>query len=198
MEPYRTGEDTVLLAKGVERLAPFDGVVSEIGCGSGLITEVLAEQGCEVISTDIDLTAVEETWRRVKQRGLDALVHTICCDRLEPLRAGEVLSFVAFNPPYLPGEEGDLQCISGPTGVEAALQFAASAASRLREGERMLFLLSSSSAWESAVTQLRVQGFMLSVLRVEHVGLFEDLLLLLAVKARQLTTIKPNAIQACL
>jgi len=181
-ELYSAAEDTFLLARGVEGIIECPGLVAEIGCGGGLVTEVMAELGCEVVSTDVSAEAARETWLRAKRRGLDARVHVICCDRLEAVRAGEVFDLVAFNPPYLPDEEGDLSYSGGPTGVEVPLAFAGSAYERLKRGRLMVFVLSSLSEWRRALRALASKGCAPSVLSTAHVGLFEDLMLVACVK----------------
>ncbi len=181
---YPAAEDTILLAKGVERIAHPGGLAAEVGCGGGLVTETLAGTAREVLATDVDVAAAHRTWQRAKVRGLDCRVHVVCCDRLEAVREGEVFDLVAFNPPYLPDGEGDVQVSGGPTGVEVPLSFAASALRRLRRGGLLLFILSSLSSWLRALVELRDAGCAVSIVRVERVGLFEDLLLVMCVRRR--------------
>lgn len=178
-EPYRAAEDTLLLARGVDYVVECSELVAEIGCGGGLITEVLAERGCEVVATDASLPAANLTWLRVKRRGLSGVVHPVCCDRLEAIREGEIFGLVAFNPPYLPDEGSDVRYSGGPTGTEVPLAFARSALRRLKRRGRALFLLSSLSNWERAIVQLASEGCVVSILKAEHVGLFEELLLVI-------------------
>jgi release factor glutamine methyltransferase len=177
---YRAGEDTLLLAETLERLGPFRGLAGEIGCGSGLVTEVLASLAEEVVASDVMIEAVRATWLRVKREKLDWRVHAVCCDRFEALREGEVFGLVASNPPYLPVEGEDVTYSGGPTGVEVPLSFAESAARRLSERGFIVFLLSSLSDWRRALEALAGAGFRVSVLCSKGVGLFEELLVILA------------------
>lgn len=188
---YEPAEDTFLLARGVSAFSPLVGLAAEIGCGGGLITEVLAEYAKEVVATDASFACARATWQRVKSKGLGGIVHVVCCDRLEAVRVGGLFEFISFNPPYLP-DEGDPCWAGGPTGIEAPLAFAYSASMRLKKGGCMLFILSSLSNWVNALLTLRLIGYIVSVARVERVGLFEDLLLVLCAR-RMLNTGNPHS-----
>ena len=181
-EPYRISEDTLLLIKGIEHAALGAEFAAEIGCGAGYATEVLAEASREVVATDVNFESARATWLRMKAKGVDGKVHVICCDRLEAVREGEVFDAVVFNPPYLPSEGEDPQFSGGPTGIEVPLAFSSSALSRLKRGGTLLFLLSSLSNWWDALAVLGSSGCRSSILRIEHVGLFEDLLMILCAK----------------
>lgn len=178
---YETSEDTIFLLQGVERLVPVEGLMCEVGCGKGLISATLAEYG-EILATDINLSAVRGTLARVKRES--AALHVICCDRLEPVREGKVFSLVVFNPPYLPGDSPDPRWCGGPTGIETPLLFVESALKRLADGGLMLFLLSTLSDWKTALGKIAEKGLRVSVIRTLKVGLYEELLLVLAVKPR--------------
>lgn len=172
----------MLLARGVELIAPLSGASCEIGCGSGLITLTLALHEERVVATDLNYRAVAATWARVRRSGLDWKVDVVCCDRLEALREGALFKLIAFNPPYLPSEEGDVRWSGGAEGIEAPLSFLKSAVRRLAADGVVLFLLSSLSNWRAALREARALGLVVSVLRAEGVGLYEDLLLIMAVK----------------
>jgi len=180
---YRPEEDTILLARTLEHLGPCCGLVGEMGCGSGLVTEVLALLAEEVVSSDVLAEAARATWFKAKRRGLDWKVHVVCCDRFEALREGKIFNVIAFNPPYLPVEGEDVAYGGGPTGIEVPLSFAESAAKRLSEGGLMVLLLSTLSDWHRALKLLSEKGFRVSVLCAKGVGLFEDLLAILAARS---------------
>ncbi|MEM0024012.1 MAG: methyltransferase [Thermofilaceae archaeon] len=180
-DAYEPAEDTFFLAKGVNCLTPSVGLAAEIGCGKGLVTEALAAYAIEVVATDVDYASAQATWRRAKSRKLGHAVHVICCDRLEAVRVGEVFDLVAFNPPYLP-EEGDCRWAGGPTGIEVPLAFASSALMHLKKVGVIVFLLSSLSNWRGALEALKSAGNIVSVIGVKHVGLFEELLLVLCTR----------------
>lgn len=181
-EPYKISEDTLLLIKGIGHIVLDVRFTAEIGCGSGYVTEALAENSSEVIATDVDFLSASATWQRVKAKGVDGKVHVICCDRMEAVREGEIFDVIAFNPPYLPDEEKDLQLSGGPTGIEVPLAFARSALNRLKRGGILLLILSNLSEWWNALAALRLNNCRPSILRVQHVGLFENLLLILCAK----------------
>lgn len=179
---YEPGEDTVLLARGVEAAGPIGGAACEVGCGTGLVTLALAQQAERVVATDVNYRAAATTWARAKRAGLGWKVDAVCCDRLEAFREGGLFGLVAFNPPYLPSEEGDVRWDGGEEGVEVPLSFLESVARRLAPGGAALFLLSSLSNWLKALQEARILGMAVSVLRVEGVSLYEDLLLVMAVR----------------
>ncbi|MEM4606379.1 MAG: methyltransferase [Thermofilaceae archaeon] len=183
---YEPAEDTFFLARGVDCLTPCTALAAEIGCGKGFVTEALATYAVEVVATDVDYASAQATWQRAKSRRLDHAIHIICCDRLEAVRVGEVFDFVAFNPPYLP-EEGDSRWSGGPTGIEVPLAFARSALMRLKRLGVIVFLLSSLSNWRSALEVLKSAGNIISLIGAMHVGLFEELLLVLC--ARRVTRV---------
>lgn len=176
---YETSEDTVFLLRGVEHLIPVEGLMCEIGCGKGLISATLAEYG-ETLATDINLGAARETLARVRRD--NAALHVICCDRLEPIREGKVFGLAVFNPPYLPDESLDPRWCGGPTGIEVPLLFIESIFKRLADGGLILFLLSSLSAWKTALKRTGEKGLLVSVIGTFKVGLYEELLMVLAAK----------------
>ncbi|MCD6357389.1 MAG: methyltransferase [Thermoproteales archaeon] len=179
---YEPGEDTMLLARGVELIAPLGGASCEIGCGSGLITLTLSTHGERVVATDLNYRAVATTWAKARRRGVDWKVDVVCCDRLEALREGELFKLIAFNPPYLPSEGEDIRWSGGAEGIEVPLSFLESALKRLAADGIVLFLLSSLSNWRKALQRARSLGLVVSILRAEGVGLYEDLLLILAAR----------------
>ena len=79
-----------------------------------------------------------------------------------------------------PVEGEDVTYSGGPAGVEAPLSFAESAARRLSKGGFIVLLLSSLSDWRRALEALAGAGFRVSVLCSRGVGLFEELLVILA------------------
>lgn len=178
---YKSAEDTFALAKGIDCILPLTDRVAEIGCGEGFVTEVLTTYAKEVVATDVDYGSAQATWERVKSRKRDQAVHVICCDRLEALRSGDLFDLIAFNPPYLP-EEGDLRWAGGPTGIEMPLAFARSASTRLKRRGLMLLVISSLSNWTDALLVLKSMGYLVSIVGVKRVGLFEDLFVILCAR----------------
>jgi len=177
---YEASEDTVLLLKGVTMLAPGSTRACEIGCGSGIVTLTLTPYAERTLATDIDVGAVAATWSRARSSGVDDKVDVVCCDRVEAVREGFKFDLIAFNPPYLPVEGEDVSWSGGRRGIEAAMRFAESGVKRLSERGKMVFVLSSLSAWRDMLRELLERGFRIGILSVEHVGLYEDLLLVVA------------------
>lgn len=181
---YAPAEDTVLLARAAEKivLAP---AVCEVGCGSGLITVELAALADAVVATDVSRASARETWRRCREAGCGHKVHVVCCDRLEAFRAAPIFQAAVFNPPYLPVVDEDPSWSGGLTGVEAALSFLESIDPRLAPGGLVLCVSSTVSDWRRLIAEIMERGYAASVIRVEGVGLFEELVIVLGKKLKK-------------
>jgi len=155
----------------------------EIGCGAGLVAVELAKS-CETIATDVSFRALKLASARSKKAGVDAKLHLICCDRVEAIRPARVFNLIVFNPPYLPDNGKDPRWSGGPSGIEKAIEFVESGFLRLKEGGFMLFILSSLSAWRKMLAWLLKAGLSSSLLRKEKVGLYEELIVVLAARRR--------------
>jgi release factor glutamine methyltransferase len=90
---YQAAEDSRLLADAaVEGID--DGLVCEVGVGSGYVAErVASETAAEVVGSDV----VGEACGQARERGLTVVRGNLT----DPFRAG-VFDAVLFNPPYLP------------------------------------------------------------------------------------------------
>ncbi|THE65942.1 methyltransferase domain-containing protein [Salinadaptatus halalkaliphilus] len=90
---YQPAEDSQLLADAVcDRVA--DGLVLEVGTGSGYVAGRIAEEtNAQVVATDLNPHAV----RQARDEGVEA----IRADLVSPF-ANDSFDAVAFNPPYLP------------------------------------------------------------------------------------------------
>jgi release factor glutamine methyltransferase len=90
---YQPAEDSRLLAEvAVERVR--DGLVCEVGVGSGYVARRVAEEtGARVVGTDI----TAEACRQAREAG----VEVIRANLVDPFPDG-TFDVVLFNPPYLP------------------------------------------------------------------------------------------------
>jgi methylase of polypeptide subunit release factors len=93
-EPYPPSEDTFLVENVIRGLKPA-GLVADVGCSTGYLTRVLAENALEVVATDINPEALE----RARENLTPVLnrVHLVNARGL-PVREN-TLDAVVSNPP---------------------------------------------------------------------------------------------------
>jgi HemK-related putative methylase len=133
---YAPSEDSFLLAHCVR--AYHGKSALEIGVGSGIILEALADHFDLVVGTDIDLEALRSCSGKTKSL-------LVCCDAAYAFAPRPVFELIVSNPPYLPDDEtvADRTVHGGPGGMEATVRFLTSALPLLAEGGRILVVISS-------------------------------------------------------
>lgn len=139
-EVYLPAEDTFLLLKAaLEEARPSDRAI-EIGCGSALISRMLAPRVKSLLSTDINPHAV----LAAKKEGIEAMR----TDLFRGIRAD--FDLIVFNPPYLPTSEEertggwiDYALDGGKTGRETVDRFLEDLGHHLSPKGRALLLVSS-------------------------------------------------------
>lgn len=141
---YPPSEDThLLLDAALSEVRPDDEVL-EVGTGSGVVAEALAERADSVVATDTNPEAV----RAARDRGVPAVRTDIaaCLDANFDL--------VVFNPPYLPSTDqtpDDAMSSAlggGDTGREVAERFLDDAPRVLAPDGRLLLVASTLSGVE--------------------------------------------------
>ena len=96
-EVYPPAEDSALLAEAAVEVVEPGWRVLEVGTGSGIVAETVAEEtGATVVASDLNPHAC----RQARERGLDV----VRGDLVEPFSDG-AFDVVLFNPPYLPTPE---------------------------------------------------------------------------------------------
>lgn len=111
---YDGGSDTLEAAqrRKIERLLGLTDLrpgqhVLEIGCGWGALSLAAARRGCRVTAITLSRNQLERTRRRVREAGLDDLVHVELCDyrdargRYDRILSVEMIEAVGHE--YLPG-----------------------------------------------------------------------------------------------
>ena len=138
---YSPEEDSLLLAKHIERLDLGDKSVLEVGCGSGFLSIVAAKGGATVTATDINEEAVEITKLNTKANSF--AIKAVKSDMFSAIKG--TFDLIIFNPPYLPVEEGetDPTYAGGKSGREVIERFAAGVKSRLKPNGSVLMVISS-------------------------------------------------------
>lgn len=147
---YQPAEDTWLLVDCLSELT-FEGVVVEVGSGSGAVSSHIAERGVEVVAIDISEAAARSTLANCSH--LLNRVHVIVGDKLSPLRPSSRISLIASNPPYLPSENtSDITTEGGQTGAEFAISLIDESEEFLDKGAKLV-LIASTLGNDEAITR---------------------------------------------
>ena len=103
---YPPREDSLLLCKVISEFTPIPGVRAlEIGCGSGIVTMVLATLGWEVSACDLNPFAVSATRGNMESNGIPGSHRITESGVGENLAIPDGTGLVIWNLPYL--ERGD-------------------------------------------------------------------------------------------
>ncbi|MDX2155291.1 MAG: methyltransferase domain-containing protein [Hyphomicrobiaceae bacterium] len=70
--------------------------VLEIGCGTGVTTQALAEQGAKVVAIDVDGPALRVARRRLELHGLDAELHEMSAVGIEAAFTPRSFDFIIY------------------------------------------------------------------------------------------------------
>ena len=106
---YPPREDSLLLCRVISEFTPFPGAKAlEIGCGSGIVTMVLATLGWEVSACDLNPFAVSATRGNMENNGIQGSHRIIESGVGENLAIPDGTRLVIWNLPYLDrGDEDD-------------------------------------------------------------------------------------------
>ncbi|MDD1756953.1 MAG: methyltransferase [Methanomassiliicoccales archaeon] len=151
---YPPSEDTYLMLDCLE-VRPGDRVL-EMGCGTGILALHCAKAGAIVSAADINPKAVDCARANAKSNRLEMSV--VQSDLF--LDVEGVFDLVIFNPPYVPDEiRGDIErsWAGGEDGVRVLERFLKDTPDHLREGGRIVVLL--STAMEDAALQCVLSQF---------------------------------------
>jgi release factor glutamine methyltransferase len=133
---YEPAEDSYLLLDAIELR---DGRMLDMGTGTGIIGLHAARHGIDVTAVDIDGHAVETARSNGTRNNLDI---TVLQSNLFTAVQG-CFDIIAFNPPYLPAEDGDIRWDGGPGGIATARRFLTETDSYLKKDGRVYLLLST-------------------------------------------------------
>ncbi len=155
---YPPTHDTYMLADILKELSVKKCL--EIGCGTGLISLLLAKGGNNVTASDLNPHAVECTRRNAGENGLD--LEVVESDLFENI--GGKFDIIVFNPPYLPTVDEDrvdkwhdMAVAGGIDGLEITREFLAGAKEHLNP-EGIIYIIVSSLSPNRAVSSL-LDGF---------------------------------------
>jgi release factor glutamine methyltransferase len=97
---YPPREDTYLLKEAVEELDLYGKKVLEIGCGNGVVTRALEQQGAKITAVDRNENALKATREKLESPGDHVLKKSDLFNNIE-----DKFDLIVFNPPYLPGNQ---------------------------------------------------------------------------------------------
>jgi release factor glutamine methyltransferase len=75
--------------------------VLELGCGTGLVSVAAAKMGANVLASDINLKALENTQINAEKNGVK--IETLASDLFQKIE-GRKFDYIIINPPYYPKE----------------------------------------------------------------------------------------------
>jgi len=150
MTVYQPREDSNLLAKQILE-KDLDGMrCLDMGTGSGIIAGKMVRSGAEnVVAADINPEAVKEASEKLSDA---ENVNVVESDLFENVDGK--FDIIAFNPPYLPGDEVDEDMEGreiwrgGDSGEEFTEEFLGTARDYLAENGEILFVVSSLSDFD--------------------------------------------------
>ena len=137
---YPPSEDSILL---IESLDVREGErILEVGCGSGVVSIHCARCGADVVSVDINPSAVECT--RLNAERNDAKIDVRLSDVYD--NVSERFDTIVFNLPYLPVDDDGMLAKAwsgGPDGLGPLPRLLEGSKDHLTDGGRIVVVVSS-------------------------------------------------------
>jgi release factor glutamine methyltransferase len=176
---YEPAEDTFLIADYL-KVRPGEKVL-ELGTGCGLLAILAAEEGAEVVATDINALAIGCARRNAVSHGVENRIDFRLGNLFEPV-VGEKFDLIIFNPPYLPTspeeETGDILGKAWEAGVDGRAvidPFLDEVSAHLTDRGRFIFVQSSLSDLSKTISMLNAKGLSHRILarkKLPHEELF--------------------------
>jgi release factor glutamine methyltransferase len=161
---YEPREDTDLLADAAEKIRGKD--VLEIGCGSGIISLILAKNGNNVTAVDIDQKAVDATIENAAMNKLR--INCFRSDLFENVKGR--FDCILFNFPYLPERmTEENRAWAAGEDIEVIRRFAHGAEGHLKPDGRILFVISSLTNLENVVKIFAWHGHKTRILQEKKI-----------------------------
>ncbi len=124
--------ETEVLIEHFLEVAPPQGVILDLGIGSGIlaITILLEKPGYRAFGIDISREALRIAQRNAELHGVSSRLYLILGDALQPFKEKTLFTAIVSNPPYISEEEFEtldeevrlfeprFALVSGKTGLE--------------------------------------------------------------------------------
>ena len=136
----------------------------EIGCGTGILSIVLAKFSKEVVAVDKDPYAVRCTMLNAYLNGVRTKMRIMLGDLFEPLDPEEEFDVIVFNAPYLPPSPPSSD-VSVEGGLGVIGEFLKGARSHLGDDGEILMTCSSETPMSEVVRILKGEGYHYLVLK---------------------------------
>ncbi len=184
---YEPQEDSILLAKAVERFA--FGKFLDLGCGSGIQGIAAAKSGKtnEIVFADLNENALNAAKKNFGEEKLQIKARFVKANLFSKL-ANEKFDVIAFNPPYLPTSREEklsgsinLAFDGGKDGREVVDKFLQEFESHLNQKGILLLLNSSLSNNEKTIETLKQKNFEVEIVEKQDF-FFEHLIVIKAWK----------------
>lgn len=149
----------------------------DLGCGSGILSLVMASRGGKVTSIDINPLAIEATRKNAQLNGLSEHISPSTNDVSGGLDLGEAsFDFIVTNPPYYQSDPSSLaeRAFKGGARNEFIAHLAFALRSLLRPEGSLLIVLSSDVNTDLFFSPFPEQSFSIRPLETKRL-LFETL-----------------------
>ena len=167
---YYPREDSMLLAEFLESMELKGKSCLEVGCGSGFLSILMAKSGAVVTAVDVSSQAVETAKKNADINGIN--LHFAVSDLFSNIDSK--FDLIVFNSPYLPKDEYSDITYSG--GIEIVERFISSASAHLKEGGKILLLISSLTGEKEVLDIFAKNGFKAKIIKRKRI-FFEELMI---------------------
>ncbi len=165
---YYPREDSLLVARHIEKLDFKNKRCLDMGCGCGFFAVLMAKKGALVTASDINPEAVEITKQNAKAN--DVKLTAVQSDVFSKISSR--YDFISFNPPYLPTEDAHKykdQWSGGKTGRDVIEKFLQQAQNHLNKDGSMLMIFSSLTGEKEVRGLAEKCGFAFRVLERQKI-----------------------------
>lgn len=174
---YEPAEDSFLLRDAITEFCKSNSSslksALDIGTGSGILANKLAEHCEQVIAVEIN----EETIKQIKNK-LNKKIILLKSDLFEAVPK-QKFDLITFNPPYLPNEDGeeyeDEELTSGTSGLNTTIEFLRQAKEYLNEKGTILFIASSLAKINGLESKMKKLNYEFKQIKKQHI-FFEDII----------------------
>ncbi len=172
---YYPQEDSLLIAKMVE-IADLTGKKClDMGCGSGLLSILMAKKGAIVTCADINRDAIKSTMENASRNGVK--IEALDSNLFEKIDGKFYL--IVFNPPYLSVDDKykDSTFDGGQSGRDVIERFLKDAKSYLVKEGKIILLISSLTGEKEVIDFAKKCSYKAQVLERQKID-WEELIVL--------------------